>query len=605
MCGIAGIISSAPIDPSACAAMRDALATRGPDDATMAELPGVTLGHRRLRVMDPTSAGDQPMTTPDGRWTIVYNGELYNDAELRRELRSLGVVFRSVCDTETVLHAIAAWGLGACDRLRGMYALAAVDRRERVCLLARDPMGIKPLYTARLGSGDEGALLLASEVRGILAHPRVEPSPDPVAMSAYASNIRPGFGSRTLFEGIEAHEPGRWSLVSMDDQRVVETRLVSPDDGGGVDATRAVIEGSIDAHLRSDVPMCALLSGGLDSAIIASVAHARLGRLHTFCAGARTEGFDDDFAHARGLAGTLGTDHTEVEVTREVFLDRWVSMIDDTRVPLSTPNEVAIDRVARALRGRGFVVALSGEGADELFGGYAVPMMQAEAFARAAPDSDRTAGHFHLASNAWMSAEHKRAALTPGWLDGTDDDEELASWYQSVYDGIRAKTDGPLEAHRRFHERVNLANLLRRLDSATMLHGVEGRTPFADRAVSAHAAALPMHRKFIGGDEPRTKIALREAFRDALPDPIVRRPKASFPLPFQSWVGGMTRVLERSSFARDHFTPEAIGAVSAEPERLWNLAWPMLNLTLWGERVWGDATLGRDALEEAIAQPAS
>jgi len=586
--------------------MRDALATRGPDDAGIERVGGALLAHRRLRVIDPTDAGRQPMSTPDGRFTIIYNGELYNDAQIRDELRREGVRFRSSCDTETVLWAVARWGMDAAARLRGMYAFVVADARDRLCLIARDALGIKPLYLARSG----GALLLASEIRGILAHPGFDARPDRVAMSAYLSNIRPEFGGRTLFDGVEAHEQGRWSLVAMDDQRVIETRLAPPEDGAGDDDTRAVIEGSVGAHLRSDVPMCALLSGGLDSAIIASVAHARLGRLHTFCAGAKTSGFDDDFAHARTLADTLGTDHTEVEVTRDMFLGRWVSMISDTLVPLSTPNEVAIDRVACALSARGFVVALSGEGADELFGGYAVPMIQANAFVRASPDSDASAGHFHLASNAWMSAEHKAAALDPGWLSETEGDAALSGWYQSVYDAIRARSGTALEAHRRFHERVNLANLLRRLDSATMLHGVEGRTPFADRVVSAHAAALPMDRKFVHADGPRTKIALRDAFEGRLPDAIVRRPKASFPLPFQSWVGGMTGVLGRSPFAREHFTPDAIDTVSAEPERLWNLAWPMLNLTLWGERVWGDATIGcasiGDAsIEDDAAQPSS
>jgi len=579
--------------------MRDALASRGPDDAGVARVGGALLAHRRLRVIDPTDAGRQPMTTRDGRFTIVYNGEIYNDAEVRARLEVEGVRFVSSCDTETVLRAVERWGMDAASRLRGMYAFVVADARDRVCLIARDQHGIKPLYLASCA----GALLFASEIRGILAHPGFSARADRIAMSAYLSNIRPEFGDRTLFEGVRPHEQGRWSLLSMDDGRVRETRLVPAHEGGGIEATRPVVEGSVAAHLRADVPMCALLSGGLDSAIIASIAITRLGSLHTFCAGAMADGFDDDFAHARALAETLGADHTEVEVNRAVFLERWVSMIDATMVPLSTPNEVAIDRVAHALSSRGFVVALSGEGADELFGGYAVPMAQAEAFAHASERSDACAGHFHLASNAWMSAQHKAAALAPDWLDGAEGDAQLAAWYQSVYDTIRAGADTPLEAHRRFHERVNLANLLRRLDSATMLHGVEGRTPFADRIVSAHAAMLPMHEKFVGGQEPRTKIALREAFKDRLPETIVRRPKASFPLPFQDWVGAMARVLTRSAFAREHFTREAIEAVARDPKGLWNLAWPMLNLTLWGERVWGDAAMAIGTLEEADAHP--
>lgn len=609
MCGLVGVISGNPIDQRDVLAMRDALVHRGPDDVGLMQTRCGTLGHTRLSVIDTSSLGHQPMTTEDGRFSIVYNGELYNDAELRHELSAIGVRFRSSCDSETVLQAVAAWGLDARHRLRGMYAMAVVDVQDRVCMLARDAMGMKPLYIARLG-GLNGGLLIGSEIRSVLAHPRMEAKPDPITMSAYLTTIRPEFGRRTLFDGVEGLQPGEWALYSTDDQRLIQR--VSCWDPSGTDAvseqlysgdpceTRRLIEDSIIGHLRTDVPMCSLLSGGLDSSIIAKVAFEQLGELRTFCAGARIQGFDDDFAVASRMAKELGTDHTEVEVDSIDFLNRWRSMVFETGIPLSTPNEVAIFEVCAALRGSGYTVVLSGEGADELFGGYESPMMQAQAYVDHIPDSDQVAGLFHLRSNAWIGDEVKGVVMRADWLTAIDGDTELKACYQAEYDQLRSETDDLMQAHLKFHRRMNLPNLLRRLDSASMLSSVEGRTPFADAVVARYAESIPMSRKFVGGGgASRTKIALREAFADVLPAEVVARPKASFPLPFQEWMGGVGGLLSRSDFAKTYFQPEAIDAVVGDVSKHWNLAWPMMNLAIWGERWWGDRGAIDAVFEEA------
>lgn len=598
MCGIVGIISGNPIDQSDVLTMRDTLVHRGPDDAGLIQTRCGTLGHTRLSVIDTSTLGHQPMVTEDGRFTIVYNGELYNDAELRRELLAMGVRFRSSCDTETVLQAVAAWGLDARYRLRGMYAMAVIDEQDRVCMLARDAMGMKPLYISWL-SGVNGGLLFGSEIRSVLAHPRMVAKPDSITMSAYLTTIRPEFGRRTLFDGVESLQPGEWALYSTDDQRLIQR--VSCWDSSVTDAdkeqsysgdpgeTRQLIEESIFSHLRTDVPMCSLLSGGLDSSIIAKVAFEQLGELRTFCAGARLEGFDNDFAVASRMAKELGTDHTEVEVDSLGFLNRWRSMVFETGIPLSTPNEVAIYEVCAALRRSGYTVALSGEGADELFGGYESPMMQAQAYVDHIPDSDQVAGLFHLRSNAWVGDDVKGVVMGAEWLTATDGDAELKACYQAEYDQLRSQGDDSMQAHLKFHRRMNLPNLLRRLDSASMLSSVEGRTPFADAVVTRYAESIPMSRKFVGGGgTSRTKIALREAFADVLPAEVLARPKASFPLPFQEWMGGVGGLLPRSGFAQAHFQPEAIDAVVGDVSKHWNLAWPMMNLAIWGERWWGD-----------------
>jgi asparagine synthase (glutamine-hydrolysing) len=596
MCGVLGIFGlNAPVhvDDRAVQRMRDTMTHRGPDDAGLWRCPWAVLAHRRLSVIDPGPAGHQPMLTPDGRCALVYNGELYNDAELRDALSKEGVVFRTRCDTEAVLMALACWGPKAIDRFRGMFALGFVDTREQTVVLARDPLGIKPLYTARADTSEGPQIVFASEPPAVLAHPDVPVRPDWVGVSAYLTTIRPTLGATTLFEGLDSLLPGETRIYDARRRgppRVLSARPVQAGVSSASDAG-AVIGDAVRAHLRTDVPMCALLSGGLDSGVVVSLAaESSADPLHTYCAGAREPGADDDFAHAALLASRLRTRHREVPVDAARFGQRWSEIVERTGVPVSTPNEIAIYEVAAALRAEGHVVTLSGEGADELFGGYAPPMLQAaEHVASLAGRPDDEGGLFHLRSNAWIDAAAKRAVLLPERLDEAGRDAAMEEVYRATFRELAsdAPTDSPLQPHLRFHRRMNLPNLLRRLDSATMLASVEGRTPFADVRVAAYAEALPMRDKFRQTDPPLTKVALREAFRGVLPSEIAHRPKASFPLPFQSWMGPAAAALPRSAFARSVFTPEVIETVAADPRRVWMLAWPVLNISAWGERWWG------------------
>lgn len=325
---------------------------------------------------------------------------------------------------------------------------------------------------------------------------------------------------------------------------------------------------------------------------------------------------DNDLFFARIAARQLGTRHAEAVVHRELFRDTWAEMVRRQGVPLSTPNETAIYTVASRLRADGCVVTLSGEGADELFAGYLAPMVSAARFmeARLAGEETPHPGLFELESNAWMLPAVKQAALHDRvWADAQQD-RWLRRFYTTEFErcaheaasdegDLRAgAAPATLDAHLRLQRRINLTGLLQRLDTATMLAGVEGRTPFADAVVAALADSFPMRVKFeaalavaAGADplgldpdhSPRTKIALREAFRGAVPDEVIDRPKASFPLPFQSWIADQAPALRRSAFAQEVFTTAAIESVSASPEHAWQFAWPMINLSLWGERWWG------------------
>lgn len=599
MCGICGVVTGrgreAGITRAGFIAMRDRLSHRGPDDAGVYESAGVMLGHRRLSVIDPGEGGRQPMGTADGRFVIVYNGELYNDAALRRELEALGVRFRSSCDTETVLHAFAAWGEGALRRIRGMYALAVWDSRERRLTLARDPLGIKPLYWAEAG----GEIVFASETQALFAHPGVREEPDWTGVLGYVTTVRTTLGERTMFRGVRAVRPGACLRFECSGEGIgsASESVIEADASGEMDAgdVRAVVEDSVRAHLRSDVPWCCLLSGGLDSTVIATLATGEAGRLRTFVSGCREAGGGaaDDFDFAREAAGAIGSVHREVPVDRGLFLERWAWMVERQGTVLSTPNEVAIYEVARALRGEGCVVTLSGEGADELFGGYDLPLASASRWVREAPEADAGEdGEFALQSAAWMTPAQHGAFLRDEFIGNGEGRAELKRLYREAFAGFSDRVAGDfpggtreerrMQCFLRMLRRFNLAGLLQRLDSATMLASVEGRTPFADVIVCGAAERLAMSRKFVEGRG--TKIALREAFSGAIPASIVGRPKRSFPLPFEGWLEGLGSAVRGSGLVREVYTDAAVELVWNEPGRFWNIAWPMANLALWGQR---------------------
>ena len=611
MCGILGVIAAVNNEPSASRAeverMRETLRLRGPDSQGYRESENWILAHTRLAVRDTSSHGAQPMSTPDGRFHLVYNGELYNDAELRAELLSASAVpggFRSHCDTETVLWAFATWGARAFSKLRGMFAIAIYDAREAKLHMARDPLGIKPLYYHLQG----GELVFASEPRAILAHPNITPEPDMGAASAYLSTLRSVTGSRTLFRGVFALEPGeravfdaaRGEIHRQGFHNATPVREGSLTIEDAAEEAREILTSTVAEHLNSDVPTSALLSGGLDSTILCRIAQDFTGDLHTWCAGGEKENDDsEDFSFAREASLALGTEHREVGLDRERWAHDWSWMISELGLPLSTPNEVAIHAVCRDLRDQGRVVTLSGEGADELFGGYELSMQAVADHLKSG--HQLSGGAYQLAASAWIAPTTKPKLLTPNAWEDASQDAFLLDHYECLFGRCEEEVGehaDRLEPHLRFLRHNNLTSLLQRLDSASMLASVEGRTPFADVRVLEFAESLPMACKFaeeerrVGGGTAlmqmvRGKLVLRQALRNRIPTSIELRQKQSFSLPFQQWMSAATPVLERSSFARDVFAADVRKELAGNPEGFWQCAWPMLNLALWGERWWG------------------
>lgn len=609
MCGIFGIATPAgrrvSLGSDAIERLRDVLAHRGPDGAgtwrtsesEIASDGQVVLAHRRLKVVDLSDAAGQPMSSGPSR-AISYNGELYNDAELRRELESTGTRFTTRSDTETVLRALEAWGAGALARLRGMFAIAYLD--GPMLTLARDPLGIKPLYYALARVGDGVELVFASEPAPILAHPAIARRPDPVVLSAYLTTLRTVLEDRTLFAGVRVVRPGEALEFDLRDPtltprgRPIAAWPASRFDGAGgaVAACRSAVEDSVERHRRSDVPVACLLSGGLDSTIIASVARRRPPEIRTYAAGAGVDP-DSDLAHARSASEFFGTRHTEVVVDEGTFLGSWREMIGRQAAPLCTPNEVAIRAIAGAVRRDGVVVVLSGEGADELFGGYGLFLDAARAFESRADEAGllgearwRAAARHGLDQSAWVPRASKPAIVSREFWRAAEADTHLAASSEALYERAARGQDRGLETHLRALRGPQLAGLLQRLDSATMRESIEGRTPLADVELAALADGLPMELVHDPALPPAiaTKRALRLAFEDQIPRAALERPKASFPLPFQRWISGVADEVRGSAWARDAINPEALRGVLERPAELWTLAWPIFNLSLWSRR---------------------
>ncbi len=617
MCGILGVVARRGERPSVSerdlVSMRDTMERRGPDGAGLLVRENLALAHRRLAILDTSRAGHQPMSTPDGRYHLVYNGELYNDAELRAELLRIGAVpggFRSECDTETVLFAFAAWGPEAFERLRGMFALGVYDTQRHELHLARDPLGLKPLYfhlaPGTPGGAPAGELTFASSPVALLRHPGIDAAPDLEMASAYLTTLRTVLGGRTLFHGVHALQPGeravhdaiRGGLKLVPYAAAAE---VGEDEGPerAAEEVREALEDSLHRHLRSDVPLCGLLSGGLDSSILCRIAVDGGRRLQTWCAGGpEAPGVESDLGFARRVSAELGTEHHEVVVDRRRFLSDWTWMVGETGVPLSTPNEVAIHAISKGQREGGQVVAISGEGADELFGGYEAALDAAAAF-EANPQDRRDGGRFHLEALAWVAPQLKPRLLSPDAWEGARGDAFVTEHYRSSFERARLEAGpraGVLDAHLRFQRLENLTNLVQRLDSASMLASVEGRTPFADREVARVAEGLSMSAKYsppAGGGglalatAVRGKRVLREALGAPLPRAVVERAKHTIPLPIPEWIEDLGWRLETSPFARLYFDEGARQEVVRDPRGHWQLAWPMLNLALWGDRWWG------------------
>jgi asparagine synthase (glutamine-hydrolysing) len=567
MCGIAGIFHvdvPKPVDPARVEAMTDALAHRGPDGSGVWTAPGVGFGHRRLAIIDLTDAGAQPMLTPDRRVAITYNGEIYNFREVRAELEAQGHVFCSESDTEVILAAWRQWGPDCLSRLNGMFALALYDAGQDLLFLARDRLGVKPLYFAELA---DGALIFASELKGLLVHPRLRRTPSPQAIEDYLA-----FGyvpdDACIIEGVRKLPAGHhltvrrgrpvpasvswWDVdFSETDRRsakVLEEELV--------DRLRAAVR----SRMVSDAPLGAFLSGGVDSsAVVAFMAEASREAVET-CAIGFDRADHDETEYADAVARRFATRHRSRTVASDDFglIDTLVGAFDE---PFADASALGTYRVSELAREK-VTVALSGDGADEAFAGYRrYRMFAAEERARRLlpgplgravgalgdvyPKLDWAPRAFRAKTT--LQALGRDSGLAYALGVGVTPPALRRRIFAAPLDGhdaearyVRTMAEAPARDALSRAQYADLkiwlpGDILTKVDRASMAVSLEAREPLLDYRLVEFAARLPTRLRLRGGTG---KYLLKRALADRLPRDILHRPKMGFVTPISSWFRG-------------------------------------------------------------------
>ena len=615
MCGIAGIIrwDQRPVLEHEIRAMCGAMVHRGPDDEGIYLGDGVAIGMRRLSIID-LDKGHQPVSNEDGTVWIVFNGEIYNYRELRRELQGRGHTFRTESDTETIVHLYEDFGAGCVEHLRGMFAFAIWDTRRREVLLARDRLGIKPLYYAERN----GELLFASELKPILQNESVDRSLSWEAVGHLFTFLATP-PAQSIVEGVSKLEPARvaigrpgrpleitryWDVAFEPNETATEAELV--------EQLRELLTEAVVLHQVSDVPVGAFLSGGIDSsAIVALMAKPAAGRLKTFSIGFAEAGFDE-LAHARAVAAQFGTDHHDVVLRPDVvqivedltwYLDEPFG--DTSAIPTYMVSKLAAEHVK---------VVLSGDGGDELFAGYDKYVVEGRerAYDRLPGPVKKLAGAVgsimphgmrgrrflrHLAlegSNRYLDAQTLFHADEMPSLFRPEALEHVAR-----HGGVRPHESNRLMGsdpdwlsaiqYRDLNHYLPL-DILTKVDRMTMAHSLEARPPLLDHRLVEFAATIPAKFRLRDGT---TKYLFKQAMRGILPDSIIDRQKHGFAVPLSRWFRG-----ELAGFARDILLSDSsrrrgifnVGYIerllqlNAQGRDLDLQLWTVLSLEMWCRR---------------------
>lgn len=641
MCGIAGIwdqhARSAPEALiNATRRMADTLRHRGPDagDVWYDAAAGLALGHRRLAIIDLSPAGAQPMVSSCGRFVISFNGEVYNFNQLRPELEALGRRFRGHSDTEVIVEGAAQWGVEeTVKRLIGMFAMALWDRQERILYLVRDRLGIKPLYWAKHGD----ALIFGSELKALRAYQAWTPSLNRDALAAY---LRLSYvpGTMTIYQGVSRLPPGSiltaragsapelhafWSLedVARDGQHARFTGSESD----AVEQLDALLSDAVTRRMIADVPLGAFLSGGIDSSTVVALMQANnTGKVRTFSIGFRDSDYNEA-EHAKAVAAHLGTDHTELYIEPEHALDaipRLPEMYDE---PFADASQIPTFLVSAMTR-QHVTVALSGDGGDEVFGGYN-RYFQLRRLRRALEflpqgATQAMAGMIDaLPANAWsicanvvpgkigtsqLRDKMQKLAFT---LEGGGQDfyqRVISHWWnaQELVPGAKAPhfiADDPRIAtlitdpaeRMQFLDTLTYLpdDILTKVDRASMAVSLEARVPLLDHRVVAFSWSLPPRWKARPG---MGKYLLRRVLDRYVPRPLIDRPKAGFAVPIDSWLRGPLRDWAESLLDEARLKREGVLAPAPirekwrehlDGKRNWQyLLWDVLMFQAWQER---------------------
>jgi asparagine synthase (glutamine-hydrolysing) len=633
MCGIAGMLSNDRVETPAVRRMVASLRHRGPDDEGIwiDQAAGIGLGHRRLAVVDLSQAGHQPMLSEDGRYVLTFNGEIYNHLALRTELAAAGArCWRGRSDTETLLEAIARWGLKRTLRkCVGMFALGLWDRRDRRLLLARDRFGEKPLYYGRVGRD----FVFASELKAIRTHPDFAAPIDREALRIFAAR---GYvpAPRSIFEGIQKLRPG--SILTLDGagaipvvtqywsyRAVVERGLAEPleDENEARETLESALAAAISGQSVADVPVGAFLSGGIDSSTVAALYRKHSSRtLRTYSIGFEEEGYDEA-PHARAVSRYLGTDHTERYVSsreaREV-IPLLPAIYDE---PFADPSQIPTYLMSKLAR-EDVTVALSGDGGDELLGGYARYRTAASLWRKLqrSPSPVRRASGAILGkvpAGVW----DRLGALCPGQpqfpgarLERTFHRLRCADSLSALYNSFRDEwtgapspvigggeddgldldiAGGPDLVRMMYCDAVSYlpGDILCKVDRAAMARGLEVRIPFLDHRVAEAAARIPLAMKVRKGSG---KHILKQLLFSHVPRRLFDRPKAGFSVPVGKWIKGPLRSWAEDLLARERLDRQGFfrGAMierrwrdhlADRRDATWSL-WPILMFQAWYEQ---------------------
>jgi asparagine synthase (glutamine-hydrolysing) len=569
MCGITGFLSGKN-EPGAAdfegtvQRMAQALRHRGPDDggAWVDREAGVALGFRRLAILDVSARGHQPMFSADGRYAIVFNGEIYNFKELRTRLDGLGHKFSSGTDTEVILATAVEWGAGEVPaHLQGMFAYAIWDRQQRVLHLARDRMGIKPLYYG--WSGD--TFLFGSELRALGQYPGFDGTINlealelyldfgyvPTPLSIYAGIQKPPPATALQLRAGESHAEPRpyWDLES-----VFRPQPWEGPDQEAIEKLENLLRFSVERHMISDVPLGALLSGGIDSsAVVAMMCAKARARVKTFSVGFAEKGFDES-QHARSVAAHLGTDHTELLLTPQDALEVIPKLPEIYDEPFADSSQIPAFLVSRLARTQ-VTVALTGDGGDELFGGYN-RYLYAPKIWRAVtivPEAVRSTAAGALTATVMAMRRHglagpaaDKAVKAAGALRTSSLTGIYWGLCRTQYraNGIQHPIEAGFKNHKAGDPVTDLMyldiltylpdDILTKVDRASMAVSLEARVPLLDDRLVQFAASLPPDLKIRGR---QTKWLLRQVLYKHVPRAMIERPKAGFAIPLAAWLRG-------------------------------------------------------------------
>ncbi|OII37709.1 asparagine synthase (glutamine-hydrolyzing) [Curtobacterium sp. MMLR14_014] len=642
MCGVAGILEldGRPFtDRDTLTAINDCQDHRGPNESGYHVDGPLGLGFKRLSVID-VPHGQQPMVDADARVSLVFNGEIYNYRELRAELEARGHRFRTSSDTESILRGYLEWGPDVVHRLNGMFAFGIHDGRTNRLLLARDRLGIKPLYWAKVN----GRFVFASEMKSIFAVPGFEKKANLAGISSYLTFRQPVW-ENNYFDGIEKVLPGH--LVEVFDGSIVDReywQLPVPDiddsksEAEWIDLADEMLGKAIDRCLVSEVPLGSYLSGGLDSSLIVAMMARRVDRpVQTFSVGYGVGAYDEGI-FAQQVADYVGAEHTHLVVDQDTYKEGLAPLIRHRDAPLSIPQEIAVHELSKEMK-RHVTVALSGDGADELFGGYGrvmrspldwkktaalrrvIPASIARRIASGRPTSQTSIAanldveshleHFYRMYN-WVPFEEKWQLFSTDTRDALQGDKATRAPFERSF--ARTADADPYDRVLHTFQHLHIGAILDKVDSIGMSASLEGRVPFVDHELVETFINMPTRYKMAWNSRSAqlrslvtpafrasetldtTKTVLRKVADRYLPAELTSRKKMGFPTPLDDWMrdGMLTQareVLLDDATARDGlFDRSAMERFLSRPQQLdhdfyGKKVWMYMNVAIWMREV--------------------